>query len=158
MIILSQEPKKTMDESFMMNFFNPLIEQLQPFKEHLDCYYNHKKTHKVVRDNIKYQPLLVAKNELFNPTDPINAETDHVMHDIGIILAENLFKELRDETKATCKHLSTNNGVCYCNRIIEVEKEAGKGLFVNNNASESAFGGLTNQVNTYSMIGINNAG
>ena len=32
MSILSQESKKIMDESFMMNFFNPLIETLLPFK------------------------------------------------------------------------------------------------------------------------------
>ena len=63
MSILSQEPKKIMDESFMMNFFNPLIEEILPFKECLDYYYNSKKTHKVVRDRIKHQPHLVVKNE-----------------------------------------------------------------------------------------------
>ena len=40
----------------------------------------------------------------------------------------------------------------------EAEKEAGLGLFANNNVSESTFGGLSNQVNTYAMIGLNNAG
>ena len=31
-------------------------------------------------------------------------------------------------------------------------------MFANNNASESPFGGLTNQVNTFSIIGLTNAG
>ena len=50
------------------------------------------------------------------------------------------------------------NSTCSWNRTSESEKKAGKGLFANNNASKSAFGGLTNQVVTYSMIGLTNAG
>ena len=38
------------------------------------------------------------------------------------------------------------------------EKQAGLGLFSNNDASESPFGGLTNQVENVPMIGLTNAG
>ena len=69
-----------------------------------------------------------------------------------------LSKKLRDEKKAAHEHLSINNGMCSWNRTSEAEKEAGEWLFKNNNASETDFGSLNSQVQTYSMIGLTNAG
>ena len=100
----------------------------------------------------------MVKNELFNPADPRNVETDRVKDDIGFVVAETLLKELSDEKKETHEHLSMNNGMHSWNRTSEAENEAGKGLFANNNASESSFGGLTNQVETYSMTSVTNTG
>ena len=67
-----------------------------------------------------------------------------MIDDIRIIVAKNLLKELRDEKKTVHEHLSINNGMCSWNRTSETEKEAGKGLFENNNALEPDFGGLAN--------------
>ena len=81
-----------------------------------------------------------------------------MIDDIRIIVAKNLLKELRDEKKAAHEHLSINNGMCSWNRTSKAEKEAGKGLFENNNVLEPDFSGLTNQVQIYSMIGLTDAG
>ena len=67
-------------------------------------------------------------------------------------------KELRDLKKATFKRLPSNDGACSWTNTSEEDMKAGLGLFDNNNASKSPFGSLTNQVNTFSMIGLTNVG
>ena len=158
MTMLANEPEKLIDESFMMHIFDPLINELPPLKDYLHYYYNDKKSYKIVRDQIKHQPHQVVRNELFNPDDASNVETDYLMEEIATIIAETYLKELQDPKKATFKHVSNNDGIYSWKNTTEAEKEAGLGLFANNNVSESTFGGLSNQVNTYTMIGLNNAG
>ena len=48
--------------------------------------------------------------------------------------------------------------MCSWKNESEADKKSGLGLFANNNASESPFGRLTNKVETFSMIGLTNAG
>ena len=48
--------------------------------------------------------------------------------------------------------------MCSWKNESEAEKKSGLGLFANNNVSKSTFGGLTNKVETFSMIGLTNAG
>ena len=101
---------------------------------------------------------MVVKNELFHPADPRNIEIDNVMDEMGTIIADTLLREFRDEKKSTFKHSSSNDALCSWNDVSEEENKAGLGLFANNNALECPFGGLTNQVETHSVIGLTNAG
>ena len=141
-----------------MIFFDKVREKLPPFKDYLQHCYKSKKTHKFARDRTQYQLHLFVKNELFNPADPINIETDHIMDGMGIITLETLLKEFRDEKKETLKHLSSNDRACSWNNTSESEKKAGIGLFTNNDELESPFGGLSKQIETHAIFGLTNAG
>ena len=110
--MMSNEPQKIIQESFMMSFFADLEEELPPFKYYLQFYCKRKKTHKVVHDRMQHQPHLVDKKELFNLDNPRNIEIDHMMDEMGIIISETLLKEFVDENKESFKHLSINYGVC----------------------------------------------
>ena len=82
-----------------------MIEELSTLKELLDYYCNNKTSYKVVSDKVKYRPHQVVKDELFNPKDPRNVETEQLMVDIGILMSETMFKEFRDEKKETFKNI-----------------------------------------------------
>ena len=56
-----------------------------------------KKSQKVIRNRVKHQSHLVVKNELFNPQDPSNFETDEFMADVGTTTSETLLKECGDK-------------------------------------------------------------
>ena len=85
-----------------------------------------------------------------------NIETDHVMDEMGTIIAETSLREFRDKKKATFKHLSSGDGICSWKKTSEAENKSRFGLFANNNASESPFGELTNQAETHSIIVLTN--
>ena len=70
-------------------------------------------------------PHIVVKNELFNPDDPSNVETGHMMDDMGIIISETLLKESRDEKKSTFNFLSSNDGIFSWKNTTDSEKKAG---------------------------------
>ena len=100
----------------------------------------------------------MLKNELFNPQDPSNVETDHLTEELGQIVASTLLREFTDKKKATHDHLSMLHGKLSWVMASNDEKLAGLGLHVNNNVSESVFGGLTENITKYSMIRLAHAG
>ena len=100
----------------------------------------------------------MLKEELFNQQDASNIETDFLTEEIGSIVATTLLKEFTDTRKSTYNHLSALDGRLSWDKATYEEKSAGLGMFANNNVSESIFGGLTENITKYSMIGLSHAG
>ena len=158
MTLLGESPSHIINEEFMMGLFNEHKNEIPPFNEHINYLYNDKVQYKVVRGRVKYQPLKLLREELFHPIDPSNIETDFLMEDMGSITSETLLQEFTDEKKATSNHLSEIGGKYSWELTTDSEELAGVGLHANNNASESAFGGLTEALTRSSMISLSNAG
>ena len=57
-----KEPHKIMEESFIMTLFDSLQEELLTFKDFVVYCCNNNKTHKFIRDKIKYQPHQMLRN------------------------------------------------------------------------------------------------
>ena len=71
---------------------------------------------------MKYRPHQVVKDELFNPEDPRNVETDQLMGGIGILMSETMFKEFRDEKKETFKNIWSNNDIYSWRNATDAER------------------------------------
>ena len=123
--------------------FNACEKETPPFKEHKECIFSEKGQHEIVRDSAKVHPFQMLKEELFNPQDSSNIETDFLPEELGSIVATTLLKEFTDTRKATHNHLSASDGRLSWGKATDEEKSAGLGIFTSNNASESAFRGLT---------------
>ena len=158
MMLLGESPMNVINENFMMGFFNEHKNEIPPFKECVDHMHDDKVQHKILRDRIKFQPMKLLREELFQPTDPSNIETDFLMENMGSILSETMLQELTDKRKATRNHLSEVGGKFSWALATDEEKQAGLGLHATSNVSESAFGGLTEAITKSSMISLSHAG
>ena len=77
---------------------------------------------------------------------------------MGSITSKTLLQEFTDERKASSNHLSKIGGKCSWELTMGSEELSRLGLHANNNASESAFGSLTEALTRSSMISLSNAG
>ena len=69
-----------------------------------------KKQHGMARSGTKHLPNKVLLEELFQPRDPTNIETDFAMEDMGVMLGDKSIRELLDKIKAAHNHLSSIGG------------------------------------------------
>ena len=157
-MLLKEEPELLRNKEFMMGIFKPFRDELPPFREFYEHRYGKKTQYRVVRNLNKELPNRELLNELFYPQDPSNLETDYLLNDHGLLIAETLLNELTDKRKATHNHLSAVDGKYSWKLCADDEKAAGLKLHANNNVSESSFGTLTYFINTFNMIGLTNAG
>ena len=63
-----------------------------------------------MRDGAKALPFKLLRDELFNPNEISNIESDFQIEDLGIIASETILKELHDK-KATRHHVSSIGGI-----------------------------------------------
>ncbi len=55
-------------------------------------------------------PCARLRQELFSPNDEANKKTTDLAVELGVVAANALLSELRDEKKATAEHLSSAGG------------------------------------------------
>ena len=142
----------------MMNIFYAYELERPPFKDHKEHMHTKKNRFKIVRDESKLQLCHLLRKGLFTPNDPSNVEMDHLIEELGSVLASTLLREFADMRKATHQHLSAINGKLLWAESSTEEKLARLGTHANNNVSESTFGILTENITKYSMIGLAHAG
>ena len=97
MFELSNDTSLIMKEEFMMNIFSALQDEIESYDEHIKCLCYAKAQHKVVHNGTKLLQFKLLRDELFNPTDTSNIESDFLADDLGIVLAETILKEPRDK-------------------------------------------------------------
>ena len=77
MLEVTAEPKKVFDENFMMSMFQEYINELPPFKDYWTNLIEKKPMIVVASDSgTKVLQFAELKNDLFNPRDNTNADTD----------------------------------------------------------------------------------
>ena len=74
--ILHEIPSLITNDTFMMSWFREFEEELPPFATYTSFIYNTKQQYSVVRDSTKHLPYKHLRNELFNPQDPSNIESN----------------------------------------------------------------------------------
>ena len=156
--ILHEIPSLITNDAFMMSWFREFEEELPPFSTYTSFIHNTKQQHSVVRDSTKHLPYKHLRNELFNPQDPSNIESDFLMEAHGTVVAETLLSELNHKIKATRNHLSSAGDIFSWTKAMEEEKLAGIGIKANNDVAGSVFGGLTHDLEKSSMIKLSSAG
>lgn len=155
---LKEEPLNIINEQFMMSIFSKYEEETPPFKQYKQHMCTKKNQFKIVRDESKLQPYHLLKKELFTPDDSSNIETDHLIEELGAILATSLLREFTDAQKATHHHLSAAKGRLSWAESSKEDKLVGLRMHANNNVSKSVFGGLTENITKYAMINLTHAG
>ena len=64
----------------------------------------------MVRDGAKALPFKLLRDELFNPNEISNIESDFQIEDLGIKVSETTLQELCDRRKANHHHVSSVGG------------------------------------------------
>ena len=163
LVKIEEDNELIIQEDYMMNIFKSLMEELPPLEEYINHMFE-KKQQKVVSGfnssgrKLKEIPFSVLRDELFFPKLDTNHNTNNFMEELAKIVAQSILQELRDTKKATHEHLSSVGGRFSWEVSSEKEKELAVGKRATNDLSESAFGSLTEEVSTFSRIGLANAG
>ena len=131
LVRLKEDSGKISDESFMMGFFQVFVDELPPLNEYVNQLYEKRTQGLVPNTNVadssktKVVPFCMLREELFNPQNEVNIQTNKMMPNIGKIVADALLCELRDPKKATSEHLSSIGGHFSWDETTEEEKKMG---------------------------------
>ena len=145
---------KFLDDDFIMNIFNEIVEQVDPFEEYLNYIFEEQQSYPVgSRDKDDAMlPFDQLRAELFYPERKENRRT----HDIACQLAENIaitiLVELRDPKKATSHYLSSLDGIRSWKNLSEEQKQQGLNKSANNSISESNHAAATLGIQTWGTI------
>ena len=142
----------------MMTIFEELYDELSPFLAYRDHMYAEKKMCVVGSNKVKVMPLKLLREELFTPKDDTNKEMDDMSAVLGAVAAAAMLEELRNPKKAPFDCLSSAGGVHSWESSTDGEKDAGLCESAVNDASESTFGGFTQQIQNFSRMSITCAG
>ena len=155
---LSRNPKKIVDENFMMNMFAEYRDELPPFQEYWDVIYKKKQMTVVARKSgTKVVHLARLRKQLFKPILQTEKDTTKRMIELAKIAADAILAELRDERKATFKYRSRSGSPYSWRHSSDERKKALLGKKATNDEAESALGGTTSQIQMFGRINIANA-
>lgn len=161
LIEIIDDPSLFLKEDCMKKIFKRQIEQVEPFKEFLQCKFD-TQTKRCVKDNNgvvnKIRSYQVIIKELFEPEDETNIATAAFMNEISKRLLGAFLKELRDPKKSIYNNLSSMNGARSWAKASEADIENSKNIAAVNDACESTFGALTDEIKRHQNIGLTYAG
>ena len=149
---LLEDIKLFHDESYMMHIFDEIADELPEFRAFLKYEFEDKKTEYIKKSNSKSVPYKMLLKELFHPSDQDNKDCTSTLEEVAHIAIEAIRKELEDENKATYKYLSISGSSFSFDHCSDEEKKAMLGKMATNDLSESAFAGVTAQVQCYGRI------
>ena len=95
--------------------------------------------------------------ELFTPVDQDNKDTNPILENLALVVAERWIEELLDPTKVTYMLMSESGGAHSWDMASDELKKSLFGLMAVNNLAESVFEGLTAQLEVFERIGLANA-
>ena len=102
-------------------------------------------------------PFKELMKELFTPVDQENKETTPILENLAVVAAERWIEELLDPTKVMYMLMSESGGAYSWDMASDELKKSLFGLMAVNNLVESAFVGLTAQLEVFGRIGLANA-
>ena len=152
------QPELIHDESFMMGMMDEWADELPPFREYLDHKFHHQKT-SYFNDasKIKAVPLMELRKELFTPTDQDNKDSTPMLEELVVVAATRWIEELLDTTKATYPLMSVSGGEYSWDGSSDNLKKAFLGMMAVNDLAESAFAGVTAQLQVFGRIDMSSA-
>ncbi len=98
------------NESFVMNIFKDLMDDLPSFSEYWEHMFDKKRMSLIDKKAGSEVPFAKLREELFAPTDDTNKATTDLAIELGVVAAKAILSELRDKNKATAQHLSSVDG------------------------------------------------
>ncbi|KAL7548461.1 hypothetical protein ACHAWF_016400 [Thalassiosira exigua] len=106
---IARNPKKVLEEDFMMSMFSEYVDELPPLKEYLDLLFKKKQMCVIARKSgTKVVHLARLRKQLFTPTFKTEQNTSTRVKELAKVAAEAILTELRDPKKATHKYLSSS--------------------------------------------------
>jgi hypothetical protein len=102
-----------LDKDFMMNIFEPIVDQVEPFAEYLEFIFENKEGHVFgSREKAnKWLPYDELHAELFFPTRNYVRQTHSIACHLAEVAAATFLIEFRDPKKATSDYLSSISGI-----------------------------------------------
>ena len=89
---------------------------------------------------------------MFNPEDPTNIKTTQFIPEMSKRMSKAFLKEMHDKKKTTYQHLSSQNGELSWANASQADKDNSMNVASTNDACESTFGILTDEIKTYDNI------
>ena len=149
--------KLILNKTFMMDIFSSLREELPPFHDFLEYKFEKQQT-KVIGNLGECAALyLMLCEELFDPRQESNIESNAIAEELGGIVSKALLTELHDPKKATFKYLSSSGLDHSWKHTPKEVHEALLGMMAVNDPSERTFGMGTRELQVYGRIGLSNA-
>ena len=132
-------------------------QDVPPFKEYLKFIFETKKSSTVSKEKVLSDNSL--RSELFRPTREENEKTSSLVEEMAVVAAECVLKEMHDRQKHTWEHLDSQDGPLSWKNVTPAMHEAGKGKVGVNDVSERPFGGMTQQMESFTTLyGMNATG
>lgn len=146
-----------LDEGFMMDMFHTFRDELSTFDEFLTHKFTRQTAKVLGKSNTKVVPFCMLRDELFNPTQESNCETDSFAIELGIVAAKSMLEELRHPHKVTSKYLSSIDGVCSWKHTSHDVHISLLGKWAVNDPAERSFGAGTRELQVYGRIDLSSA-
>ena len=110
---IANDGELILDEEFMMNIFEPIVDQVEPFAEYLEFIFENKEGNALgSRDKAdKWFPFDELRAELFFPTRNYVRQTHSIACRLAEVAAATFLIEFRDPKKATLDYLSIISGI-----------------------------------------------
>ena len=151
---IKSESALFVNRDYMMGLFKEVVDEIPPFEEYLKHMYEKRKMPTVVGSSTKEVHLALLRDELFYPTIEDNQDSTDLVKELAVVSAKAYLDELRNENKASYKHLSSSrSSFSYVHCPDEIKEEM-LGKMATNDLAESSFGTVTNQMQRFSRIDI----
>ena len=82
---LIYDPSLIHDKSFMMNIYEPLMDELPKFKDYMEYQCEDQTSHYAALSKTREVPLKKIIKELFTPTDRDNQDSTNVVEKLTVI-------------------------------------------------------------------------
>jgi hypothetical protein len=101
-----------LNEDFMMNIFQPIVNQVEPFAEYLKFIFEKKEAHALGSqdNNDNWFPFIEMRAEFFFPSHNYVRQTHSTACCLAEVAAATFLIKFRDPEKATSDYLSSISG------------------------------------------------
>ena len=151
-------PEIIHDQDFMIGMLKVWEEELPEFKDYRHDVIEKNRTG-YFSDTAKKREFTLEEllKELFTPVGQDNKDTTPILENLAVVAADRWIEELLDPTKVMYMLMSESGGAYSWDVASDELKKSLFGLMAVNDLAESAFGGLTDQLEVFGRIGLANA-
>jgi hypothetical protein len=142
---IARDGERMLDEQFMMNIFEPIVNQVEPFSQYLEYAFKKKEAreHCTQNKHDKRLPFDELQAELFYPTCNYVRQSHDTACRLAEVAAATFLIESRDPKKATSDYLLNISGIRSWAMVSESEKVASRGKDATTSISESVHASAT---------------
>jgi hypothetical protein len=154
MEVVVSDGSKFLDEDFIMNIFQDITKQVDPFKDYLAFIFEEKQSYPVGSrsEEDAVLPFDQLRAELFYPERDENRKSYRMACRLAEEAATTILTELRDPSKATSHYLSSLDGIRSWKNLSEEQKKQGLKKAASNSISESNHAAATIGLQTWGTI------